>query len=330
MKVRCSYCGSYISDTDEKCPNCGATNEKLKRVGNGVPKTIDELKTWYVEHNLPSEEITRFFIGKNIEDPRAFGIYFDGINYIVYKNKDNGQRAIRYEGKDEQYAVNELYQKLKEEIQNQKNGNYRRKKGSSSFPNSKLFIVHFISVFIAAFTLMWINPFAVLVLFLSLNPGVFIMLPIFALIKDNNKRIIVDKLWHILSFALFFIVLLFPGIKGVVLHRNDSYYVNKNNNALYYNFGNEWYHYDNDYWTLYSGETDGFDNIGDNYTDYNATDFKNSDHYSDTSFWSSMKSIDTDFFSGGGSGSGSDWDSGSNWSSSDSWDSGSTDWGSDW
>ena len=125
MKIKCDYCGNFISDTDEKCPNCLAPNEHLKRTGNEVPQTIEELKKWYQEHNLPPEETTRFFIGKNIQEPRAFGIYKEDEtgNYIVYKNKDSGDRSIRYEGKDEAYAVNELYLKLKEEILHQKSIN---------------------------------------------------------------------------------------------------------------------------------------------------------------------------------------------------------------
>ena len=75
MKIKCEYCGNYISDTDEKCPNCMAPNEHLKRVGNEVPTTIEELQIWYKEHNLPPEETTRFFIGKDIKEPRAFGVY---------------------------------------------------------------------------------------------------------------------------------------------------------------------------------------------------------------------------------------------------------------
>ena len=58
----------------------------------------------------------RFFIGINYKKPKAFGIYQDGDQFIVYKNKANGERAIRYQGTDETYAVNELYLKLKSEI----------------------------------------------------------------------------------------------------------------------------------------------------------------------------------------------------------------------
>ena len=132
MKIKCDYCGNFISDTDEKCPNCLAPNEHLKRIGNEVPQTIEDLKKWYIEHNLPPEETTRFFIGKNIQEPRAFGIYKEDKtgNYIVYKNKNSGDRAVRYEGKDETYAVNELYLKLKEEILNQKSINVENKHNS--------------------------------------------------------------------------------------------------------------------------------------------------------------------------------------------------------
>lgn len=87
---------------------------------NSTPRTIEELKAWYVAHNLPPEEVTRFFIGKDIREPKAFGIYQEGVEFVVYKNKADGSRAVRYRGQDEGYAVNELYQKLKQEIAGQK------------------------------------------------------------------------------------------------------------------------------------------------------------------------------------------------------------------
>ena len=119
----CKYCGSYLNDSDEVCPNCGAVNENYRRLVDKTPKTIEELKGWYKARKLPPEETTRFFIGKNIKAPRAFGIYEDNGRFIVYKNKSDGSRAIRYEGRDEAYAVNEIYLRLKEEILNQKKHN---------------------------------------------------------------------------------------------------------------------------------------------------------------------------------------------------------------
>ena len=123
MEIKCEYCGSIIKETDEKCPYCGATNQAVKRTADHTPKTIEELQQWYQARNLPPYEVTRFFVGINYTQPKAFGIYREGQNVIVYKNKANGERAIRYQGTDEAYAVNELYLKLKEEILNQKEHN---------------------------------------------------------------------------------------------------------------------------------------------------------------------------------------------------------------
>ena len=63
---------------------------------------------------MPSAETTRFFIGVNYTNPKAFGIYKEGNEFIVYKNKSDGSRSERYRGSDEAYAVNELYQKIRE------------------------------------------------------------------------------------------------------------------------------------------------------------------------------------------------------------------------
>ena len=102
-----------------------------------IPKTIVELQQWYRDRNLPDENVTRFFIGKNYTNPKAFGIYKneENGNFIVYKNKSNGERAIHYEGPDEEYAVNELYLKLKEEIANQKSRIEQTQKYSEQYNN---------------------------------------------------------------------------------------------------------------------------------------------------------------------------------------------------
>lgn len=117
MRIKCDYCGSMIEEQNDVCPNCGATLDGVNRFAGGQPRTIEELKQWYIARKLPPEEVTRFFIGKDIREARAFGIYQDAAgDFVVYKNKANGQRAVRYQGADEAYAVNELYQKLKGEI----------------------------------------------------------------------------------------------------------------------------------------------------------------------------------------------------------------------
>lgn len=120
MKITCEYCGGFLQDTDESCPNCGATNRNVMRSADGIPKTIEQLKAFAEEKKLPLEKM-RFFLGVDMQEPRAFGIYKDDEeNFVVYKNKSNGERIVRYRGKDEAYAVNELYQKMRTEVVEQK------------------------------------------------------------------------------------------------------------------------------------------------------------------------------------------------------------------
>ncbi len=130
MKITCPYCGNLFNDTLEKCPNCAAPNTGVVRTSGDQPVTIEELKAWYESKALPSYETTRFFIGEDYSGPRAFGIYQDERtgDFVVYKNKDTGKRAIRYQGTDEAYAVNELYQRLKQEIIQQKQAKSRKKR----------------------------------------------------------------------------------------------------------------------------------------------------------------------------------------------------------
>ena len=115
MKVVCEYCDAYIESTDEKCPNCGAPNTHFARTASDTPKTIEQLKEYCIQKKLPLERM-HVHIGENYQMPRAFGIYRDSNTgrYIVYKNKDSGERSIRYEGTDEAYAVNEIYMKIKD------------------------------------------------------------------------------------------------------------------------------------------------------------------------------------------------------------------------
>lgn len=138
MKIKCSYCENYFNDTLAKCPSCGAPNDGVIRSASSDPKTISELQAWYKSKGLPPAETTRFFIGVDYKKPRAFGIYQDenSGNFVVYKNKDNGERAIRYQGTDEAYAVNELYQRLKQEIIQQKMSNVKKTGASPTRANA--------------------------------------------------------------------------------------------------------------------------------------------------------------------------------------------------
>lgn len=139
MQIKCNYCGNFIEDTKEVCPHCGAINENYKRVVGDQPQTIEQLKEWYRARGLPEAHVTRFFIGEDYKGARAFGIYQDPYTeeFVVYKNKDNGQRAVRYQGKDEAYAVNEIYMRLKQEILQQKSNNIKKRQSGrgSAFGN---------------------------------------------------------------------------------------------------------------------------------------------------------------------------------------------------
>jgi len=118
---KCEYCGATLLSTDPVCPQCGAPNPNYSNDNNERkifhPRTIDELKQYCSERGMPLLKM-RFFIGEDFREPKAFGIYQNGSEYVVYKNKADGSRAIRYQGSDEAHAVNELLDKLMEECSN--------------------------------------------------------------------------------------------------------------------------------------------------------------------------------------------------------------------
>ena len=41
-------------------------NDDIYNWESSQPTTIEELKQWYAARHLPPEEVTRFFIGKNM------------------------------------------------------------------------------------------------------------------------------------------------------------------------------------------------------------------------------------------------------------------------
>jgi hypothetical protein len=133
MKITCEYCGSMFDDTLEVCPACGAPNKNVRRSTADQPTTIEELQAWYASKGLPPYETTRFFIGENYQGAKAFGIYKEenSDKFVVYKNKADGSRAVRYEGTDEAFAVNEIFMRLKQEIIQQKAHNVANSGGNS-------------------------------------------------------------------------------------------------------------------------------------------------------------------------------------------------------
>lgn len=310
MKKVCDYCGSGYDDGLDSCPHCGAPNNFIRR-GTGVPRTIEELKQWYKDANLPPEETTRFFIGRNYTEKRAFGIYKDEStgDFIVYKNKDNGQRAIRYQGKDEAYAVNELYLRLKEEITNQKAHQGMRFGGSPSGGKAKKVVQSGASFAVKIFLLIYISAFLIAIPF-GINPdgnwGIFqvsvLALVILLLFKKPG-----DKLISFLCICLCISCLV--GVKTGTANVNNGYY--SIDDKTYYKRYARWYEYENDDWQ--STDRPIVDNNSSLDEYYIGSDYNSSADYSDFSYSDA-----------------SSWSSSDSWDSSSSWDSGSTDFSSDW
>lgn len=121
MSNKCPFCGESVPSGEEFCPNCGTRlSEKQPESAQEArvyqkPRTIEQLKEFCREKGMPLYTM-RFFIGEDYRQPRAFGIFRnENGEFVVYKNKDDGTRAIRYQGPDEAFAVNEIYEKLKSE-----------------------------------------------------------------------------------------------------------------------------------------------------------------------------------------------------------------------
>ena len=340
MQIKCDYCGSMFDEKLERCPNCGASNDDVMRSVSDQPKTIEGLKNWYSARRLPPYETTRFFIGMDYKQPRAFGIYKDENSgkIVVYKNKDDGSRAIRYEGTDEAYAVNELYMRLKSEILEQKERNiqlskqifseaekeeaydYFTQKPASKEDKEEAFdYIKQRAEHKAAEDEAYQDFFA----------------------ESEYKRKRKETLMAVaIPFGVMVILLIyvFSFLIRSNYHRNDSNtwtytpYVDENENVGssgsgnysssggYSNGGNSWDYDDDDY--SYSG---GYSN--DNSYHY-TTDNNSWSSSSDDSWWSS--SSDDSWWSSsddsGWSSSDDSWD----WGGSDSWDSDYSDWGSDW
>lgn len=87
---------------------------------NSVQELIERTKEMPLERTkeMPLERM-RFFINEDKKEARCFGIYQeqDTGHWVVYKNKADGSRAVRYSGPDEAYAAQELWAKIQSEIE---------------------------------------------------------------------------------------------------------------------------------------------------------------------------------------------------------------------
>lgn len=174
------------------------------------PKTIDELQQWYWERNLPPEEITRFFIGKDIKEPKAFGIYQNKYGeFVVYKNKANGERAIRYQGDNEAFAVKEFLNRLKQEIKNQKSRNSNHGVTISHKKGKWIILSIFLGIFV-------VTAFIILaVIFTSAgDQNAYYSYKNSFYYYDNNNQ------WHFLTQDDTWIPVQKPGLKFIFFEKH--------------------------------------------------------------------------------------------------------------
>ena len=100
-RLQCEYCGEKFDGKLRRCPHCGGLNKlayqyeinegretALDRAADGgeagavaqpkqgvvKPKTIEELKRFAAEHNLPLRDM-RVHLGEDYSGPKAYGIY---------------------------------------------------------------------------------------------------------------------------------------------------------------------------------------------------------------------------------------------------------------
>ena len=286
---KCCHCGEPLSKKDKVCPRCGAEIQPPQE-----PKTIYELRWFCAQHNMPLAQM-RFFLGEDYEGPRAFGIYQDDDgDFVVYKNKADGVRSVRYKGPDEAHAVHEIYQKLLSEIVQRKGGGLTagaKTRGQyqtrSQQPQRK-----------TRRRPAWIPPLVILMILTVVMTAAMIAFA-FLRLRDRPSR-------------------------GYYAY-DDGYYYSRNG---------DWYYYDDDDWYPWEVDDDLRENYDDYYVgrtyddSYGAEDFYDSDYdyESDDSWdddsndtWDDWDNDDSDYTWD------DDWDD--DW---DDWDDDDTDWDSDW
>lgn len=299
MLIQCKYCGSNYSDTLLECPNCGAANDCVNRTAAGAPKTIEELLDWTRQHHLPLEQM-RTYIGQDVRSARAYGIYKDPVSgdFVVYKNKSDGSRAERYRGKDEAYAVNELYQKIKTRVTEQKahqtkGADNRVTPRPENYGNSE-------------------------------TPQGFR--------KRRTPYKIISKIivWGVILqlSSLFIFLFVKDGFRDKLPYANSGYY-SYGSDLYYHDYGDDWYIWDDyrDTWSSYDADSD-WDLFEDSDSYYEGYSYDEEYGTSDWDEWyedthdSGSYDDDWDYDS--------DWDSDYDWDSGSDWDSGWDDWDSDW
>lgn len=255
---------------------------KLKKILNGLsfkgsekrmayPKTIDELRMWAEDNNLPLDDM-RTYIGTDYRGAKAYGIYEDKETgkFIVYKNKADGTRSVRYEGYDQAYAVNELYMKMQERIEQQNQGNsYQRYAPTQDTPDYKTISRHIM----------------VGCVFATMAVIIIVCLVFFVMLRRMQG----------------------PS-SGYYLY-NDTYYYCQGDDFYYYDYYNDaWYYADYVDNELIDNYTDYYESSG-YYDSYDIMDFQDSGYY-DWNYYDNDDDWDNDWDDDWDDDWGNDWNDG--------------------
>ena len=263
------------------------------------PRTIDELRWFCDDHDIPAREM-RFFIGEDTIEPKAFGIFKDDDgDFVVYKNKADGSRAIRYKGSNEAYAVNELYEKMKAETEQRRAAHrespFVRSSDYSEYGRSTPSRSSFFS-----------------------NKAIILLVAI--------VLVIVVVAGSVINF-----------FRSFERTPNRGYYAFHGHK--YYNDQNDWYYYDEsayEWYPAYDIDPILIENFEDYYLsrgyedDYGVSDFSDSEYYD---YYDDYDDYDDDYYSDDDD---YDWDDDDDWDYDyddwdyDDWDYDDTDWDSDW
>ena len=104
----CPLCGAPVAPEEEPAPEPAAPAQP-----ETAPRTVTELLALCDSFEVDPAAHS-FFIGKDEKDASGYGLFLDEFgDYVFYRNHTDGRRAIRYKGRDEGYAVGELYRRMK-------------------------------------------------------------------------------------------------------------------------------------------------------------------------------------------------------------------------
>ena len=278
---------------------------------------IDDINVLADQYGMPLEKM-RFFIGVNNTEPKCFGIFQDEAGYwVVYKNKANGERAVRYRGRNEAEACQIIWDKIEEEIKiRKKDADWWQHQ--QDLANDPVYAEEYDK---------------------ELERRV--LKPNYGTKKPAKKKHSVRNALLTSMAVAGIVTLMYSGIRHIAAnHPHTGYY--SDGNTLYYYQSPSWYYWNDTYndWLFYD-----YDAYEDNWHDWNYDgsyytydtggndyiSFEDTDYYHDSSSSGSYSYSDDDYDSDWSS----DWDD--SWDSSDDydydfsdWDSDYTDWDSDW